>query len=70
MDEISSVIGALIIVVTLIVLIGLVMAIPTYLLWNECLVPAVSGVREIGWVQAWGINILCGILFKTEVSKK
>lgn len=70
MEKLSAVIGALVIVLTLVVILGLVMAIPTYLLWNDCLVPAVHGVNEIGWVQAWGLNILFGILFKAEVNKK
>jgi len=43
---------------------------PLYMLWNGCLVDAVSGVKEITWMQAWGINILAGILFKTTVNTK
>ena len=34
------------------------------LLWNGCLVDAVDGVHQIGWLQAWGISILFGMLFK------
>jgi hypothetical protein len=36
---------------------------PVMMLWNGCLVDAVTGVKEIGWLQAWGISILCGFLF-------
>ena len=70
MDKFSAAIGALVFIFALVVILGLVMAIPTYFLWNECLVPAISGFHEIGWVQAWGLNILFGILYKAEVSKK
>jgi hypothetical protein len=42
---------------------------PVYMLWNGCLVGAVSGVNEVTWLQAWGITILSGFLFKTTVSK-
>jgi hypothetical protein len=38
------------------------------LLWNYCLVGAVVGVNTIGWLQAWGILILCGFLFKPTIS--
>ena len=45
---------------------------PVYMLWNGCLVDAVVGVKEVTWMQAWGLNILFGILFSksTSVSKK
>ena len=45
---------------------------PVFMLWNGCLVDAVQGVKEVTWMQAWGLNILFGILFSksTSVSKK
>lgn len=43
---------------------------PVYMLWNGCLVGAVNGVNEVTWLQAWGINFLFGILFRSTVSKK
>ena len=36
---------------------------PVMALWNGCLVDAVTGIKEITWLQGWGISILCGILF-------
>lgn len=56
--------------VGLVVLISFLLSWPVYALWNECLVGAVSAVREITWMQAWGINILFSILFKTNLSTK
>ena len=53
--------------ITLIVLLGLFLSLPIWLLWNSCLVPAVDGVHEIGWLQAWGLNILCTGLFKSKL---
>jgi hypothetical protein len=70
MSNFFEALGALAVVMTLAVILGLVMSFPTYLLWNDCLVPAVHGVNEIGWLQAWGLNILFGILFRAEVKKK
>lgn len=43
---------------------SLLYSLPVMWLWNWCFVPAVSGVHEIGWLQAWGIMFLCGLLFK------
>lgn len=57
--------------VVLIVLLGLFLSLPIWLLWNSCLVPAINGVNEISWLQAWGLNILCTGLFKeTKITKK
>ena len=44
---------------------------PVFMLWNGCLVDAVTGVKEVTWLQAWGLNILAGLMFgKTGFSKK
>ena len=43
---------------------------PVYMLWNAFLVDAVTGVKEVTWLQAWGINLLSGFLFKTTVKTK
>lgn len=43
---------------------------PVYALWNGCLVGALDGVREVTWLQAWGISILCHLLFKTTVERR
>lgn len=49
---------------------GGLLAFPVMWLWNGCLVPAVTTVKEIGWLQAWGLIVLFAILFKTSVSSK
>ena len=61
---------ALIGIVSLVVLLGLLFSLPVMLLWNYCLVGAVVGINEISWLQAWGIMVLFGILFKTNVETK
>jgi Sec-independent protein secretion pathway component TatC len=60
----------LVAVVALIIAVGLLFSLPVMLLWNGCLVGAINGVNEITWLQAWGILVLCGLLFKTQLSKK
>jgi hypothetical protein len=48
---------------------AVVLAWPTQLLWNYCLVGAVNGVNPIGFWQALGITFLFNILFKSTNSK-
>ena len=43
---------------------------PIMLLWNGCLVGAISGVSEVTWLQAWGLTVLFGWLFKDTSIKK
>jgi hypothetical protein len=50
------------------IIVACVLALPVMWLWNACLVGAVAGVSEIGFLQALGISILCSILFKSNVS--
>jgi hypothetical protein len=54
----------------LIVVFGLLLSLPVMLLWNAALVPAIPGLVQIGWLQAWGIMILCGFLFKPITTSK
>lgn len=69
MNAFVTVMGAVVGFVLLVVVLGLIFALPVMWLWNACLVPAVTGVHEIGWIQAWGISILCSLLFKSSSSK-
>lgn len=46
------------------IFLGLLFSLPVMWLWNATLVPAIPGIAKIGWLQAWGILILCGLLFK------
>lgn len=52
-----------------IVAIGALIALPVMWLWNGCLVPAINGINEIGWLQAWGLFILSGMLFRSTSTK-
>lgn len=46
-------------------------AVFTMIFWNW-LMPTIFGLTTIGFFQAWGLNVLSGLLFKshTTVSKK
>jgi len=52
------------------VFISFLLSWPVYMLWNGCLVDAVTGVKEITWLQGWGLNFLFGILFKPSSTSK
>ena len=66
----KEVANAFFLIVGIVVVLGLLFSYPVMLLWNGCLVPAIDGVKEIGLLQAWGLMILFGILFKTTATKK
>lgn len=68
METIAKLIGLAVVGIVGIVVLGLILSLPVMWLWNACLVAAIPGIKEIGWLQAWGILILCGLLFKNSSS--
>ena len=70
MEKIVAIVGAVVIAIAGHLLLSFLLSWPVYMLWNGCLVGAVAGVSEVSWLQAWGITILCGFLFKTTVTSK
>jgi hypothetical protein len=70
MKEITSALSAFIIVVAAGLFLSFLLAWPVMELWNGCLVSAVDGVREIGWLQAWGLQFLVNLLFKASIVNK
>ena len=65
MDQ-SKVFTTVLMTFVAVVIAAVIMAWPTQLLWNGCLVPAVDGTHEIGFWQALGINVLFSMLFKAS----
>lgn len=51
--------------IALIVILAIIFSLPTMWLWNW-LMPALFGLTKITWVQALGINVLSGILFRSS----
>lgn len=79
MIKFGTIIAAVLGIVLLIVVLALVASIPVLLLWNWIVpvvfpadVPnAIAICRDISWLQALGISLLCAILFKSSsVSSK
>jgi len=64
MDKVIVVLGTIILGLVALLFISFLLSWPVYMLWNGCLVGAVAGVAEVTWLQAWGLSILCGFLFK------
>ena len=60
-------IAAFITAVAVLVAFSLIMALPTMWLW-DWLMPELFGLKEITLFQAWGVNFLSGMLFKSHTS--
>lgn len=65
-EKIAIVVLSNISVVVAAIVIGLIVSYPLMLLWNYCLVSAVSIVHEVSWMQMWGLLILFSAMFKTS----
>ena len=69
MSKFISVISVIAGFILLIVIISLLASIPTMLLWNW-LMPDIFGLKTINFIQAFGINLLSSILFKSSNNNK
>jgi hypothetical protein len=65
MEKVLIAVGAVVLGIASLLLLSFLLSWPVYMLWNGCLVGAVAGVSEVTWLQAWGLTVLCGFLFKT-----
>ena len=70
METFAKIVGLAVVGIGVVVFLGLLCSLPVMWLWNGCLVAAIPGIKEIGWLQAWGIMILCGFLFKPATTSK
>jgi hypothetical protein len=68
MDKFFTIVGAMVVVVCGILALSFLLSWPVYMLWNGCLVDAVTGVKEITWLQGWGISALSGLLIKSTTT--
>ena len=70
MKDIIVALGAIVVTIATLVFISFLLSWPVMMLWNGCLVGAVDGVREVTWLQAWGIQLLSALLIKSTATKK
>ena len=63
--SISSAIGAVVGVILFVALSAL-FALPVMWLWNY-VVPHQFGLKEIDFLHAWALKLLCGLMFKSSI---
>ena len=56
--------------VALVILFSFLLSLPVMLLWDAVMPQIFTGLHEISWMQAWGLSLLCGLLFKSHISDK
>jgi hypothetical protein len=65
----NNILEAILLIVGLIVLAAILLALPLQLLWNW-LMPNLFNMPVITFWQALGLNMLAGILFKSNINIK
>ena len=70
MKDVIVALGAIVAGIATLLFLSFVLSWPVMALWNGCLVGAVDGVREVTWLQAWGLQFLFGLLFKSTLTTK
>jgi len=65
----NNILEAILLIVGLIVLAAILLALPLQLLWNW-LMPNLFNLPVITFWQALGLNMLAGILFKSNINIK
>jgi hypothetical protein len=63
----SNIIGTIIGFVAIVVALSALLSLPVMWLW-DWLMPELFGLKTITWAQAWGLMVLCGMLFKSHTS--
>lgn len=65
MNAIATIIGGFVLVALVVVGFSLLFSLPVMLLW-DWLMPTLFKLPEITLFQAWGMLVLCGLLFKNS----
>ena len=65
MQTLLNLITELVLLVVFIAIYAVILALPTMLLWNWVM-PAVFGLKTIGFFQALGLNLLFGVLVRSR----
>lgn len=69
MKSTGIIIGGFFLAAVFIISIGLLFSLPVMLLW-DWLMPILFKLPKITWLQAWGLTVLCGLLFKNPSFNK
>jgi hypothetical protein len=65
MEILKAILLSVGLIIGVIILTSIICAVPTMLLWNW-LMPTIFGLTKISFWQAFGLDLLCGILFKSS----
>ena len=65
----SSIIEGILTIIGLIMLVAMLFGLPLQILWN-LLMPELFGLPYISFWQACGLNLIAGILFRSNVTIK
>jgi hypothetical protein len=63
----NQIIGTIIGFVMVVLALSALLSLPVMWLW-DWLMPELFGLKTITWAQAWGLNFLCGLLFKSHTT--
>ena len=66
MSKILIGVGTIIVGIAGLLFLSFLLSWPVYMLWSGCLIDAVEGVKQVTWLQAWGITVLFSFLFKNS----
>lgn len=69
MTILLNLVTELLLLVWFIAIYAVILALPTMLLW-DWVAPAVFGLKPITFGQALGLNLLCGVLFRSRGSSR
>lgn len=60
-------VNAVVAVIVIAFVLSVILALPIMWLW-DWLMPAIFGLKEITLMQAWGLSLLCSLLFKNNTT--
>ncbi len=69
LEKLALGVGIGVLTIFIIAVVSIIAAIPTFFLWNW-LMPTIFGIVKITFWQAWGVNFLAGVLFKSSSTKQ
>lgn len=67
MKTLATIIGAIVLIAITVLIFAVLLSLPVWALWNWVGID-VLGLHHITLLQAWGLLVLCGCLFKSSAS--
>lgn len=67
LEGIAKGFGLVVVGIGTVFMLSLILVLPVWLLWNW-IAPLIWGWTELSLIQAWGLTLLCGCLFRSSNS--